>query len=49
MIAQDHGADSAAVAYDAIKAAQSRGADVVIIDTAGRLHTHHNLMEELAK
>jgi fused signal recognition particle receptor len=35
--------------FDAIAAAQSRGADVVIADTAGRLHTHTNLMEELAK
>jgi fused signal recognition particle receptor len=41
--------DPAAVAYDAIDAALSRGADVVLIDTAGRLHTHRNLMEELQK
>jgi len=43
------GADSAAVAFDAVKAAHSRGRDVVIIDTAGRLHTKVNLMEELKK
>ncbi|HEX6937782.1 MAG TPA: signal recognition particle-docking protein FtsY [Longimicrobiales bacterium] len=43
------GADPAAVAFDAIEAARSRGADVVIIDTAGRLHTQSDLMAELAK
>jgi fused signal recognition particle receptor len=43
------GGDPAAVAYDAIEAAQARGRDVVIVDTAGRLHTQINLMEELAK
>src|ERR687888_1159419 len=43
------GADPAAVAYDAIDAAQARGRDVVVVDTAGRLHTQANLMEELAK
>src|SRR5438874_6894941 len=43
------GGDPAAVAYDALEAAQSRGRDVVIVDTAGRLHTQTNLMEELAK
>ena len=43
------GGDPGAVVFDAIAAAQSRGADVVIADTAGRLHTHGNLMEELAK
>ncbi len=43
------GGDPGAVAFDAIGAAQSRGADVVIVDTAGRLHTHGNLMQELAK
>jgi fused signal recognition particle receptor len=43
------GGDPAAVAYDAIEAAASRGLDVVIVDTAGRLHTQTNLMEELAK
>jgi fused signal recognition particle receptor len=43
------GADPAAVAYDAIEATRARGHDDVIIDTAGRLHTQSNLMEELAK
>jgi len=43
------GADPAAVAFDAIEAGQARGRDVVIVDTAGRLHTQTNLMEELAK
>ena len=43
------GADPAAVAFDAIEAARSRGADVVILDTAGRLHTQSDLMAELAK
>lgn len=43
------GSDSAAVVYDAIQAARRRGIDVVIIDTAGRLHTKTNLMEELRK
>jgi fused signal recognition particle receptor len=43
------GGDPAAVAFDAIAAAESRGRDVVIVDTAGRLHTQMNLMEELAK
>jgi fused signal recognition particle receptor len=43
------GGDPGAVAFDAIAAAESRGADVVIADTAGRLHTHGNLMDELAK
>jgi fused signal recognition particle receptor len=43
------GADPAAVAFDAVVAAQSRGVDVVIVDTAGRLHTKINLMEELKK
>jgi fused signal recognition particle receptor len=41
--------DPGSVAYDAITAARERGADVVIVDTAGRLHTQDNLMEELAK
>ena len=44
-----HGQDPAAVAYDAVAAGESRGRDAVIIDTAGRLHTQSNLMEELAK
>ena len=43
------GADPAAVAFDAIEAARARGRDVVIVDTAGRLHTQTNLMDELAK
>ena len=43
------GGDPGAVAFDAVAAAQARGADVVICDTAGRLHTKGNLMEELAK
>jgi fused signal recognition particle receptor len=43
------GGDPGAVVFDSIAAAESRGADVVIIDTAGRLQTHGNLMEELAK
>jgi fused signal recognition particle receptor len=43
------GADPAAVAYDAVEATRARGHDVAIIDTAGRLHTQSNLMEELAK
>lgn len=43
------GSDPAALAYDAIKAAQARGADVLLLDTAGRLHTKANLMEELKK
>ena len=43
------GGDPGAVAFDAIAAAEARGADVVIADTAGRLHTHGNLMQELAK
>jgi fused signal recognition particle receptor len=43
------GGDPAAVAYDAIEAATARGMDVAIVDTAGRLHTQANLMEELAK
>ncbi|MDG4598073.1 MAG: signal recognition particle-docking protein FtsY [Candidatus Contendobacter sp.] len=49
VIAQQNGADAASVIYDAIQAAQSRRLDVVIADTAGRLHTQSNLMEELKK
>jgi fused signal recognition particle receptor len=45
----DRGADPASVAYDAIEAAMRDGRDVVIVDTAGRLHTQSNLMQELAK
>lgn len=49
VIAHQAGADPAAVAFDTVTAAKSRGADIVIIDTAGRLHTKTNLMEELKK
>lgn len=49
VIAQHTGADSASVIFDALTAAKSRGIDVVIADTAGRLHTQSNLMEELKK
>ncbi len=49
VIAQHSGADSASVIFDAVQAAQARGIDVVIADTAGRLHTQSNLMEELKK
>jgi len=49
VIAQHSGADSASVIFDAVQAAQARGTDVVIADTAGRLHTQANLMEELKK
>jgi fused signal recognition particle receptor len=49
VIAHQPGADPGAVVYDAIRASQSRKADLLIIDTAGRLHTKYNLMEELRK
>jgi fused signal recognition particle receptor len=49
VIKQKFGADPAAVVYDAMAAAKSRGADAVIVDTAGRLHTKSNLMAELEK
>lgn len=49
VIAQGTGADSAAVIYDALESARARGVDVLIADTAGRLHTQSNLMEELKK
>ena len=49
VIAHRQGADPGAVAFDSVQAAQSRGADVVIVDTAGRLHTRSNLMQELSK
>jgi len=49
VIAQQMGADAASVVFDALQAANARGADVLIADTAGRLHTKTNLMEELAK
>ena len=48
-VGSTRGGDPAAVAFDAIAAAEARGRDVVIVDTAGRLHTQSNLMEELAK
>ncbi len=48
-VKHQHGADPAAVAYDAVMSAQARKSDVVIVDTAGRLHTKSNLMEELKK
>jgi fused signal recognition particle receptor len=49
VIAQHTGADSASVIFDALQAAKARGIDVLIADTAGRLHTKDNLMEELKK
>ncbi len=49
VIAQQTGSDSASVIFDALQAATARGVDVLIADTAGRLHTKSNLMEELAK
>jgi fused signal recognition particle receptor len=49
LVRGEEGSDPGSVAFDAISAARARGADVVIVDTAGRLHTQDNLMEELAK
>lgn len=49
VVAQPRTADPASVAYDAVQAAKARGIDVLIADTAGRLHTQSNLMEELKK
>jgi len=49
LVRSAEGGDPGAVAFDAISAARARGADVVIVDTAGRLHTQSNLMDELAK
>lgn len=49
VISQATGADSAAVAFDAMQAAKARRADVLLVDTAGRLHTQSNLMDELKK
>lgn len=49
VVASAYGADAAAVAHDAVSAAQARKADYLFIDTAGRLHTKHNLMQELQK
>lgn len=49
IIAQDEGADPSAVVYDAVAAAKARNTDILLIDTAGRLHNKKNLMDELAK
>ena len=49
VVAQATGADAAAVIFDALQSAKAKGVDVLIADTAGRLHTQHNLMEELKK
>lgn len=49
MVSSHHGADAAAVAFDALAAAKKREADVLLLDTAGRLHTKSNLMDELKK
>ena len=49
IVASHHGADSAAVAFDSYEAAQKRDRDIVLLDTAGRLHTKSNLMKELEK
>ncbi|MBI5208091.1 MAG: signal recognition particle-docking protein FtsY [Candidatus Firestonebacteria bacterium] len=49
IVKQKHGSDAASVAYDTLQSANARGHEVVIIDTAGRLHTKTNLMEELKK
>ncbi len=49
VLAQARGADSASVIFDALQAAQARGSDILIADTAGRLHTQGGLMDELAK
>jgi fused signal recognition particle receptor len=49
VVAQHTGADSASVIFDAVQSAQAKGVDVLIADTAGRLHTKSNLMEELKK
>ena len=49
VIAQSHGADAAAVAHDAYQAAKARNVDLLIIDTAGRQHTHTSLMDQLGK
>ena len=49
LVRQERGADPGAVAFDAVQAARARGSDVLIVDTAGRLHTKQPLMEELKK
>ncbi|MBW3633019.1 MAG: signal recognition particle-docking protein FtsY, partial [Chloroflexi bacterium] len=49
VIAHEQGSDPGAIVFDAMQAAHARGVDVLIVDTAGRLHTKHNLMAELSK
>lgn len=49
MVGGNEGADPASVVFDAVNAAKARGVDVLLIDTAGRLHNKKNLMEELRK
>jgi fused signal recognition particle receptor len=49
VIAHEQGSDPGAIVFDAMQAAHARGVDVLIVDTAGRLHTKHNLMAELTK
>ncbi|NCQ32691.1 MAG: signal recognition particle-docking protein FtsY, partial [Armatimonadetes bacterium] len=49
LVQHQSGADPAAVIFDSVQAAKARGIDTVLVDTAGRLHTKHNLMEELKK
>ena len=49
LVGQDRGADSGAVAFDAVTSATARGSDVLLVDTAGRLHTKQPLMDELSK
>jgi fused signal recognition particle receptor len=49
VVSQDRGADPGSVAFDAVRSAEARGADVLIVDTAGRLHTKQPLMDELRK
>ena len=49
VVAHQAGSDPGAVAYDALAAAKARGTELVLVDTAGRLHTRHNLMEEMKK
>lgn len=49
LIKHDYGADAAAVAFDAIEHARAKGKDIVLIDTAGRLHSNHNLVDEMKK
>jgi len=49
VIKHQRGSDPSAVVFDALKAGKARGSDIIIVDTAGRLHTKVNLMEELKK